>query len=256
MEKVLKIIDLNADVGESFGRWSLGDDAALMGYATSVNIACGFHAGDPSGIRQTCSAAATAGVQVGAHPSYRDLAGFGRRFIEVDPHELRDEIIYQIGALKQMAAVAGTEVSYVKPHGALYNAIVHHSAQAQAVVDAVLAVDPTLPLLVLPNSEVAKIARTAGLRVVAEAFADRGYQADGTLLPRNQPGAVLDSVEAVIAQCLDIAVRGQVSAVDGGLIPLDVQSICLHGDTPGALTMARAVSQALTRAGVNVTSFR
>lgn len=248
-------IDLNADVGESFGRWPLGDDAAVMASTSSANIACGFHAGDPSGIRRACAAAAAAGVVVGAHPGYRDLAGFGRRFIDMEPAELRDETIYQIGALRALAAAEGVTVSYVKPHGALYNAIVHHGGQAQAVVDAVLAVDPAMPLLVAPDSQVARLAGAAGLRVVTEAFADRGYNADGTLMARSLPGAVLHDVDAVVAQCLDIALRGEVTAVDGSKVAVSAESICLHGDTPGAVAMAAAVRRAFVEAGVAIRSF-
>lgn len=255
MQKQLATIDLNADVGESFGRWHLGEDATMMRFVSSVNIACGFHAGDPSTMRRSCADAAVAGVQIGAHPAYRDLAGFGRRFMDVDPAELRDDVIYQIGALAQLASVEGTTVSYVKPHGALYNAISHHSTQAQAVVDAVLSVDPNLSLLVQPSSVVARLAADSGLRVVPEAFADRAYQADGSLLPRTKPGAVHSSVNAVIEQCLDLALRQEVKAVDGTRVALDAQSICLHGDTPGAVPMALAVREALSRAGVEVRSF-
>lgn len=248
-------LDLNADVGESFGQWQLGDDEAIMAQVSSASIACGFHAGDPSAMSRTAAAAAAAGVAVGAHPGYRDLAGFGRRFIDVDPAELRSEIIYQVGALQALARAAGTRVRYVKPHGALYNAIAHHTAQAGAVVSAVLALDPALPLLVAPGSEVQRLAREAGLTVPAEAFADRAYNPDGTLVPRTLPGAVLHSVDAVVAQALDIATRGEVTAVDGSRIALKVQSLCLHGDTPGAVAMAAAVRMALEGAGVAIRSF-
>ena len=248
-------LDLNADVGESFGQWSLGDDATIMAQVSSVNIACGFHAGDPLTMRRSCATAAAAGVVIGAHPSYRDLAGFGRRFIDVDPDELTQELIYQIGALQAMARAEGTAVRYVKPHGALYNAIVHHSTQAQAVVSAMLAVDPGLPLLVAPQSVVQRLGQDAGLTVVTEAFADRAYNPDGTLVPRTRPGAVLHSVEAVVAQSLSIALHHEVTARDGSRVTLSAQSLCLHGDTPGAVGMARAVRAALVGAGVQIGSF-
>ncbi|PYH00777.1 LamB/YcsF family protein [Arthrobacter stackebrandtii] len=248
-------MDLNADVGESFGQWRMGDDAAIMARVSSASIACGFHAGDPRTMAHSCAAAAAAGVSIGAHPGYRDLAGFGRRFMEVDPAELRDEVIYQVGALQAMARAAGTGVRYVKPHGALYNAIVHHAAQARAVVDAMLAVDPALPLLVSPGSEAARLAAAAGIPVVLEAFADRAYNPDGTLVPRTEPGAVLHEVDAVVAQSLRIAVDREVLAVDGTHIPLNVQSLCLHGDTPGAVAMAAAVRTALDGAGVAIRAF-
>ncbi|WP_038469500.1 LamB/YcsF family protein [Arthrobacter sp. PAMC 25486] len=248
-------IDLNADVGESFGPWRLGDDAAIFMQVSSASIACGFHAGDPRTMRKSCAAAAAAGVAIGAHPSYRDLAGFGRRFLDVDPEELRDEVLYQVGALQAMARAEGTSVRYVKPHGALYNALVHHTAQAEAVVSAMLELGPALPLLVSPGSEAGRLAAAAGITVVAEAFADRAYNPDGTLVPRTQPGAVLHDVDAVVTQGLRIAVDREVIATDGTRVPLDVQSLCLHGDTPGAVAMASAVRAALDSAGVAIRSF-
>jgi UPF0271 protein len=248
-------IDLNSDVGESFGNWTFGDDDAIITSVTSVNVAGGFHAGDPTTIRATCAAAAAAGVTVGAHPGYRDLAGFGRRFIEMDPDELSNDVIYQIGAVQALARAAGTAVRYVKPHGALYNTIAHHPVQAQAVVDAMLAVDPRLPLMVLPNSEIERRAQAAGLRTVAEAFADRAYNPDGSLVSRSVPGAVLHSVDAVTAQVVRLAVEGTVVAVDGSVIAVPAASICLHGDTPDAVRLAAAVRTALHGAGVSVASF-
>ncbi|WP_285724307.1 LamB/YcsF family protein [Psychromicrobium xiongbiense] len=249
-----KRIDLNSDVGESFGHWSLGDDAAVLRSATSANVACGFHAGDPSGILATCRTAVQASAVVGAHPGYRDLAGFGRRFLDVLPTELTADLVYQIGAVQALARAAGTEVRYVKPHGALYNTIVHHEAQAQAVVEAILAVDPGLPLVVLPNSAVERLGRSAGLRTVREAFADRAYRADGTLVPRSEPGAVLHEARAV-EQGLRIARDGVVEAVDGSLVPVEAESICIHGDSPDAVAMAAALRRALEAAGITVRSF-
>ena len=248
-------IDLNSDVGESFGNWTFGDDAAIIASMTSVNVAGGFHAGDPTTIRATCAAAASAGVTVGAHPGYRDLAGFGRRFIEMDPSELSNDVIYQIGAVQALARAAGTAVRYVKPHGALYNTIAHHPVQAQAVVDAVLAVDSSLPLMVLPNSEIERLAQAAGLRTVAEAFADRAYNPDGSLVSRALAGAVLHSVETVTAQVVRLALEGTVVAIDGSVVAVPAQSICLHGDTPDAVRLAAAVRSALLAAGVSVASF-
>ena len=248
-------IDLNSDVGESFGNWSFGNDQAIIASVSSVNVAGGFHAGDPSGIRATCAAAAAAGVTVGAHPGYRDLAGFGRRFIDMVPSELTDDVIYQIGAVQALAAAAGTAVRYVKPHGALYNTIARHPEQARAVTEAILAVDPSLPLMVLPNSEIARVASDAGLRVVTEAFADRAYNPDGSLVSRTLPGAVLHSVDAVIEQVLRIAIDRQVRAIDGTLIEVSVDSLCLHGDTPEAVSLAGAIRTALLGAGVSIRSF-
>ena len=248
-------LDLNADVGELEDQSPLVGDSAIMAHVSSVNIACGFHAGGPSIMRRSCATAAAAGVVIGAHPSYRDFAGFGRRFMEMDPDQLTQELIYQIGALQAMARAEGATVRYVKPHGALYNAIDHHSEQAQAVVAAVLAVDPALALLVSPGSQAQLLGQSAGVRVVTEAFADRAYNPDGTLVSRAFPGAVLHSVEEVVAQSLDIALRQQVTALDGSRIKIDVQSLCLHGDTPGAVDMARAVRAALSGAGLEIGSF-
>ncbi|MHA7240551.1 LamB/YcsF family protein [Arthrobacter sp. TMS1-12-1] len=249
------VIDLNSDVGESFGNWTFGDDARIIESVSSVNVACGFHAGDPVGIRVTCTAAAEAGVTVGAHPGYRDLAGFGRRFMDVDPRELTDDVVYQIGALQALARAAGTGVRYVKPHGALYNAIAVHEEQARAVVRAVRDVDDTLPVLVLPRSAIEAEARAAGLRTIVEAFADRAYTPDGALVPRREPGAVLHGESDVVAQVLRMATDGEVVAVDGSRIPITAESICVHGDTPGAVSMAAAVRRALDAAGVTVGAF-
>ncbi|MFN8198859.1 MAG: 5-oxoprolinase subunit PxpA [Nakamurella multipartita] len=248
-------IDLNSDVGESFGRWTLGDDAALTPLVTSVNVACGFHAGDPSTLRRTCAAAAEHGVAVGAQVGYRDLAGFGRRFIDMEPEELTDEVIYQIGALQALATAAGTTVRYVKPHGALYNAIVHHEEQAAAVVEAVRAVDPGLPLLGLPGSVVLELATAAGLRTVREAFADRAYTPAGTLVSRREPGAVLHDPQQVAARMVRLVTEGVITAVDGNEVTVAAESICVHGDSPGAVDMARQVRLALEAAGVRIGSF-
>ena len=248
-------IDLNSDVGESFGRWTLGDDAALTPLVTSVNVACGFHAGDPSTLRRTCAAAAEHGVAVGAQVGYRDLAGFGRRFIDMEPAELTDEVIYQIGALQALATAAGTTVRYVKPHGALYNAIVHHQEQAAAVVEAVRVVDSTLPLLGLPGSVALELAAAPGLRTVREAFADRAYTAAGTLVSRREPGAVLHDPRQVAARMVRLVTEGVITAVDGNEVTVAAESICVHGDSPGAVEMARQVRLALERAGVRIGSF-
>ncbi|HEY8700976.1 MAG TPA: 5-oxoprolinase subunit PxpA [Arthrobacter sp.] len=248
-------IDLNSDVGESFGRWTLGDDEAMFRYVSSANVACGFHAGDPTVIRTTCRKAAAAGVVVGAHVGYRDLAGFGRRFLDVSPAELADDVVYQLGALQALAAAEGARVSYVKPHGGLYNAIVHHTGQAQAVVDAVQAFDPDLPILGLPGSEVLRLAEAAGLRPVPEAFADRAYNPDGTLVPRSRPGAVLEDPAQVAGQVLRMATGSSVRAIDGSLLKIRAESICVHGDSPGAVDMAGAVRAALAEAGVAISAF-
>ena len=248
-------IDLNADLGEGFGVWRLGDDDALLGIVSSANVACGFHAGDPLTMRRVCGRAAAAGVAVGAQVSYRDLAGFGRRFIDVEPAELAAEVLYQLAALDGIARAAGTRVSYVKPHGALYNAAVTHEGQAQAVVDAVLAFDRRLPVLGLPGSALLRSAEAAGMRPVAEGFADRGYTADGRLVPRREPGALVEDPAAVAERAVRMATDGVVVAVDGTALLMPVESVCVHGDTPGAAELARAVRAALTAAGVDVRPF-
>src|SRR3954471_9134653 len=250
-----RTIDLNADLGEGFGVWRLGDDEALLGVVTSANVACGFHAGDPSIMGRVCTRAAQAGVAVGAQVSYRDLAGFGRRFIDVEPAELTDDVLYQLGALDGIARVPGTRVSYLKPHGALYNAVVDHEGQARAVVDAVAAYDERLPVLGLPGSALLRAAEAIGLRTVREGFADRGYTAAGTLVPRREPNAVLREAAEVAGRAVRMAVDGEVVAVDGTTVPVSVDSICVHGDTAGAVDLARAVRAALAAAGLPPTPF-
>ncbi|MEY9952553.1 LamB/YcsF family protein [Leifsonia sp. EB34] len=248
-------VDLNSDLGESFGAWSMGDDVAMLRLVTSANVACGFHGGDPSTMLATCRLAAENDVAVGAHVSYRDLAGFGRRSMDVPAAELRDEVLYQLGALAGMARVAGTSVRYVKPHGALYNRIVHDEAQAAAVVEAVAAFDPTLPLLGLPGSAVERAAGARGLRFVREAFVDRAYRADGALVPRTEPGAVLSEVSAIAARAVRMARDGVVEAADGTPVAVAADSLCVHGDTPGAVRMAEAVRRGLDEAGIAVRPF-
>ena len=248
-------VDLNADLGESFGRWILGDDAGMLGVVTSANVACGFHAGDPTTLLEVCRAAAAAGVAVGAQVGYRDLAGFGRRFIDVSPADLTADVIYQVGALDALARAAGTRVSYVKPHGALYNAIVSHEAQAAAVVAALRLVDGSLPLVGLPGSVSLRLAERAGLPTVVEAFADRAYAADGTLVPRTKAGSVLHGADTVAARVVRLVVEGTVEAVDGSLLSVRADSVCVHGDTPGAVSLATAVRRGLEAAGVRLRPF-
>ncbi|MGH3586774.1 MAG: LamB/YcsF family protein [Pseudonocardia sp.] len=248
-------MDLNSDVGESFGRWELGDDSAMLALVTSANVACGFHAGDPSTLRRTCALAADRGVAVGAQVGYRDLAGFGRRFIDVAPRELTDDVIYQIGALEGMCRAAGTRVRYVKPHGALYNAVVHHEAQAEAVVAAVRAYDPQLPVLGLPGSAFLAKADAAGLRTVREFFVDRAYTPEATLVPRTRPDALLHDPGEVAARVLRMVTDGVVTAVDGTDVRVVADSACVHGDSPGAVAMATAVRTTLAEAGVALHPF-
>ena len=255
MSRAGRGIDLNADLGEGFGVWRLGDDDALLGVVTSANVACGFHAGDPTTMRRVCGRALVAGVAVGAQVSYRDLAGFGRRFIDVAPAELADDVLYQLAALDGIARAAGGRASYVKPHGALYNAVVDHEGQARAVVDAVVAYDPGLPVLGLPGSALLQVAEVAGLRTVREGFADRGYTTAGTLVPRREPGALVHDPAAVAERARRMAVEGMISAVDGTLVEVAVESICVHGDTPGAVELARGVRRALEESGLTPTPF-
>ena len=248
-------IDLNADLGEGFGSWRLGDDEALLEVVTSANVACGFHAGDPSLMRRVGRLAGARGVAVGAQVGYRDLAGFGRRRIDYDVDELRDDILYQIGALEAFCRVNGTRVRYVKPHGALYNTAAVDQGQASAVVNAVADYDAGLPILCQPGSVLAAVAEGAGLTVVGEGFADRGYRADGTLVPRSSPGALVHDPSAVADRAVRMAVEGVVVAVDGSLVPCAVSSICVHGDTPGAVNLAVRVRAALHSAGLALTPF-
>ncbi|TFC04083.1 LamB/YcsF family protein [Cryobacterium adonitolivorans] len=251
----MSTIDLNSDLGEGFGRWTLGDDAAMLGIVTSANIACGFHAGDPLVIRETVLGARDAGVYIGAHVGYRDLAGFGRRNMDVSSAELVADVIYQVGALQGIARAAGTTVTYVKPHGALYNTIVHDARQALDVVTAIREIDPTLAVLGLPGSEVLRAADAAGLRSVTEAFADRAYTPEGTLVSRREPGSVLHDAEQVAARMVQLATEGTLTAIDGSTIRVSAESICVHGDSPGATEMAAHVRRALTAASIDIAAF-
>lgn len=252
-------IDLNSDSGESFGSWNMGDDTAMMQIVSSANIACGYHAGDPSVMRSTTAAAVENKVAIGAHVAYPDLAGFGRRFIDMTATELADAVIYQIGALQAVASLAGGTVSYVKPHGGLYNAIVHHEVQAQAVATALSELNrasgTNLSVLCLPNSEIERRAKAAGVQVFLEAFADRGYTPGGTLVSRREAGAVIHDPQQVAARVVKMALEKTVTAVDGSEVALDAHSVCVHGDTPGAVEIARQVRAALEKEGVEITAF-
>ncbi|UXM92086.1 LamB/YcsF family protein [Paenarthrobacter sp. JL.01a] len=248
-------MDLNADLGESFGSWTLGDDASMFRNVSSANVACGFHAGDPLTMLDSCRAAFELDVRVGAHVGYRDLAGFGRRSLDMTFDELFGDVLYQLGALDGMAHAVGASVDYVKPHGALYNRIVRDAEQAEAVVAAVHAYDPGLPVLGLPGSAWITLADEAGHPVFREAFVDRAYLPDGTLVPRTQEGAVLHDTAAVVAQAVRLATRKEVVAIDGSVVPVQADSLCIHGDTPGAVNMAAAVREGLEQAGVNIEAF-
>ncbi|MET3807684.1 UPF0271 protein [Nakamurella sp. UYEF19] len=249
------LIDLNADLGEGFGAWRMTDDAALLDVVTSANVACGFHAGDPRTMRRVCELAAARDVRIGAHVGYRDLAGFGRRDLDVDRDELRDEVTYQIGALAGIARSCGTRVSYVKAHGALYNRAARDEVHGSALIDGILAFAKELPVLSLPGSVVLQLAAEAGLPTVTEAFPDRGYTADGALAPRSVPGSVLHDVAEVSARAVRMARDGEVVAVTGEVVRLAARSLCLHGDTPGAVALAIGTREALRGAGAALEAF-
>lgn len=248
-------IDLNSDLGESYGAWTMGNDAAMLDIVTSANVACGFHAGDPAGILATVQAAAARGVAIGAHVSYPDLIGFGRRNMAVPAAQLSADVVYQIGALQGLARSVGAQVSYVKPHGALYNTIALDPVQAGAVIQALLRIDPQLKLVCLANSPLLGWARQAGLSCVAEAFADRAYTAHGTLVPRTHPGAVLHDADLVAQRMLRLVRDGVIEAEDGQLIKLQAESICVHGDNPQAVDIARTVKHRLLEAGTKLRAF-
>jgi UPF0271 protein len=248
-------IDLNSDLGESYGAWSMGEDETMLGIVSSANVACGFHAGDPAGIWKTVKAAAQKGVSIGAHVSYPDRVGFGRRDMDVTSGELIADVIYQIGALKGMATAAGATVGYVKPHGALYNRIAHDPKQGQAVIDALRAIDPSLVLMGLANAPILNLAQASGLKTVAEAFADRAYTPDGQLVSRREPGAVLHDTQLIARRMLQLARQGTLEAIDGSTIKIDAQSICVHGDSPGAVAIAQEIRRAFEADGITVRSF-
>jgi UPF0271 protein len=247
------VLDLNADLGEGFGPWRLTDDAALLDVVTSASVACGFHAGDAVTMRRVAALAAARGVAVGAHVAYRDLAGFGRRAMDVPAPELEADVLYQLGALEACCRAAGTRVRYVKPHGALYNAAAVDPSVAAAVVAGVKAFAP-LPVLGLPGSALLDAARAQGLEAVPEGFADRAYAPDGTLVPRGRPGAVVEDPAAVAQRAVDLA-HGRGHGPGGTHVEVDVRSVCLHGDTPEAVEAARRARAALEAAGVHLRMF-
>lgn len=250
-----RTIDLNSDLGESFGQWKMGDDAAMLGLVSSANVACGFHAGSPAGILATLRAAKAQAVAIGAHVSYPDLVGFGRRRMDIASEELTADVIYQIGALQGMARAAGTAVRYVKPHGALYNTVADDERQALALIAAILAVDPQLPLVGLAGSRVLELAGEKGLITVSESFADRAYHADGTLVSRREPGAVLDDPQLVAKRMLQLVTEGGITSIEGTFTPLVADTICVHGDSPAAVQIARRVRTTLAERGVEICSF-
>jgi len=248
-------IDINSDLGESFGAWKMGDDCAMLDVVSSANVACGFHAGDPAGILKTVKAAAERGVAIGEHVGYRDLAGFGRRNMDHSSDELIGDVIYQIGALQGLAKAAGTRVTYVKPHGALYNTIAIDARQAADVIAAIRAIDPSLVLMALAGSQLVEQARSAGLTVVAEAFADRAYTPEGNLVSRREKGSVLHDPELVAQRMLRMVRDGVIEAIDGTVTKIDAQSICVHGDSPGAVAIAQRLRALLEQSGLAVQPF-
>jgi UPF0271 protein len=245
-------IDLNSDLGESFGRWTLGNDAELMKSITSANVACGYHAGDPGVMRETIRLARDAGVAIGAHPGFPDLAGFGRRNMAASPREVEDFVLYQVGALAGIAVAEGVRLQHVKAHGALYNMAVRDRALADAIARAVASFDRSLILFALPHTELYRAAEAAGLRVAAEGFADRAYDADGSLTPRTLPGSVIHSLEEVIGRAVRMAQVGVVRATNGSDIPMRVDTICTHGDTAGSHELTRQLRAGLEAAGILV----
>ena len=249
-------VDLNSDLGESFGRYPLGLDDQVIPLVTSVNIACGMHAGDPCVMRRTVAAAAAAGTSIGAHPGYPDLQGFGRRKMAILPAEAEADVMYQIGALKAFCEAAGVPLHHVKPHGALNNMAAKDPALAAAICRAVQAAAPGAVLLALSGSEMVKAAHAIGLPVASEVFADRGYKPDGTLVPRGTPGAMITDEDTAIARVLQMAKQGTVQADDGSTVALQADSVCVHGDGPKALAFVQKISAALPAAGVEIKAFK
>ena len=252
----LRTVDLNADLGEGYGPWRMGDDAALLDIVTTANIACGFHAGDPLIMRRTVALAAQRGVAVGAHPGLNDLWGFGRRHMSGErPEDLATMVVYQVGALRAIATAEGVRVGHVKLHGALSNAAAVDEELACAIGSALHSFDAGLRWLVPTGSAMTAAAASEGLVVVAEAFCDRGYDDNGDLVPRSHPQALLEDPDEIAARAVQMASSGSVTSISGRRLPRPVESLCVHGDTPGAVAAARAVRTALTEAGITVTHF-
>lgn len=251
----MSVVDLNSDLGESFALRGFEEDSRMLAVVSSANVACGFHAGDPLTIRHTVAVAVARGVAVGAHVGYRDLDGFGRRDLDVPSHELRADLLYQLGALRALVDAEGGHLAYVKPHGALYHAAARDERVARDVASAVAELDPGLVVLGQPGTTGLAVAADLGLPVATEAFADRAYAPDGTLVPRGVPGAVLHDAEVVARRVLRLATEGVVEAVDGSVVAVEADSVCVHGDTPGAAAMAERVRAVLDEAGVTVRAF-
>lgn len=245
-------IDLNCDLGESFGAYTIGMDSAVIPYITSANVACGYHAGDPLVMQKTVAACKAHGVHIGAHPGYPDLMGFGRRNIAATPAEVKAYVQYQLGALSAFCAAAGVLLCHVKPHGAMYNMAARDESLARAICEGILEVNPKLTLLALSGSAMVSAAHALGLSVKSEVFADRSYQADGTLVPRSRPGAMITDEDEAIARVIRMAKEGVVRSVDGVDVPLTADSVCVHGDGEKALAFVRRIRAALADAGIEV----
>jgi UPF0271 protein len=248
----MRTIDLNGDLGESYGRWQLGDDRAILPSLSSVNLACGFHAADPSTIRAAVAAANDHRLAIGAHPSYPDLRGFGRTPMALPPPAVRDDVLYQLGALAALCRAEGATLRHVKAHGALYHAVAGDPDIAAAMAEAMASFDPGLPLYLPAQAATRSIFEDAGIPVILEAFLDRGYQHDGRLVPRGRPGALLEHDGEIVERAVTLALKGEVRAIDGTRLQLDPQTLCLHGDGLRAARVARAVHDALVRVGVAV----
>lgn len=248
------VIDLNGDLGESYGRWQVSDEAALVPSLTSVNLACGFHAGDPSSIRAAIRLAATHRVAIGAHPGYPDLRGFGRVAMALPPRQVRDDVLYQLGALQALCHAEGEPLRHVKPHGALYHAVAEDPASAEAVAEAVAAFDAGLPVMIRAGSPAVDVMDSAGLTVLPEAFLDRAYLPDGALVPRHRPGALLHDPEEIAERAVRLARDRTVVAIDGSELRIDAVTLCLHGDGADAASIARRVRDTLAAAGVRLQS--
>lgn len=248
-------IDLNCDMGESFGAWNMGHDIEILPLVSSANIACGYHAGDPATMRKTVAAAIGNRVAIGAHPGLPDLVGFGRRNMDITPQQAYDMVVVQVGALAATAASQGARLSHVKAHGALYNMAVRQPVLARALAKAVRDVDPTLVFYALASSDMARIAAEVGLTVAHEVFADRTYQSDGSLTPRTRPDAMIEDPEVSIRQVLRMVREGRVTAVDGTDVEVRADTLCIHGDQPGAVVFAKAIRAAFQEAGIEVRAF-
>ena len=248
----MKSIDINCDMGESYGAWKMGADAEVMPYISSANVACGFHGGDPATIRQTVRLAVDHGVAVGAHPSLPDLQGFGRRAMKISPQDMYDLVVYQAGAVEAFARAAGAKLHHVKCHGALYNMAAQDEALSEAMARAVRDLGGGVMLYALSNSTMMHVGRKEGVKVAGEVFADRGYSDDGTLSPRGKPGAMIEDAAMAAERALAMIDKGYVTALSGKPVPVSADTLCLHGDQPGAVTFARAIRKAFAERGITV----